>query len=222
MSNKLENYYCKYLQKRGEWFKVIIKDNRKITEGYIDSKAKLKEFLKYECEKYGKSNIRMPLICITERDFLWKYNWLLRKTEYYVNTKKRFRGFIYKVLLYRYGNRHKIHIPINTFDCGLKIMHLGPILVNGRVKGGKNISLHINTSIVAGGSNDGTPTLEDGIVVGVGAVILGNIHLAKNIAVGANAVVNKNFQEGNIAIAGIPARKISNNGTLEWNKNKLL
>lgn len=40
-----------------------------------------------------------------------------------------------------------------------------------------------------------------------------------NIAIGANAVVNKNFTEENIAIAGIPAKKISNNGALEWNKN---
>lgn len=99
-------------------------------------------------------------------------------------------------------------------------MHLGPILVNGNVRAGKDISLHINTSIVAGGTNNGAPVLEDGIVVGVGAVILGNIRLAKNIAVGANAVVNKTFEEENIAIAGVPAKKVSNNGRLEWVKQR--
>lgn len=187
---------------------------------YINNKTELKEFLEYESIKYGRKNTRMPLVCLTEQAYLYKYNVLLRKAEYYINTGKKFRGFLYKALLYRYGNEHQIHIPINTFDRGLKLMHLGPILVNGRVKGGKDISLHINTSIVAGGTNDGAPILEEGIVVGVGAVILGDISLAKNIAVGANAVVNKTFEEENIVIAGVPARKVSNNGRLKWNKDK--
>lgn len=47
-------------------------------------------------------------------------------------------------------------------------------------------------------------------------MILGDIELADNIAVGANAVVNKSFEEADIAIAGIPAKKISNNGRTVW------
>ncbi|MGY3815711.1 hypothetical protein ACWOA6_09240 [Globicatella sulfidifaciens] len=113
-----------------------------------------------------------------------------------------------------------LHIPTNSFGCGLKIMHLGPILVNGKVKAGKNISIHINTSIVAGGPDNGAPVLEDGIVIGVGAVVLGPIKIAKNIAIGANAVVNKTFLEENIAIAGVPAKKISDNGRVAWSKNQ--
>lgn len=99
-------------------------------------------------------------------------------------------------------------------------MHIGPILINGRSTVGKDCTFHINTAIVAGGTTDDVPTLSDGIVVGVGAVILGGVFLAENIAVGANAVVNKSFSEPDIAIAGVPARKISNNGRTKWNKNK--
>ena len=98
-------------------------------------------------------------------------------------------------------------------------MHIGPILVNGRVKGGKDISLHINTSIVAGGTNSSVPVLGSGIVVGVGAVILGGIELGNDVAIGANAVVNKSFLEDDITIAGVPAKKISNNGSSAWRKN---
>lgn len=94
------------------------------------------------------------------------------------------------------------------------------VLLNGRVRIGENCSLHINTALGAGGTNDDVPVLGDGIVVGVGAVILGGVHLANHIAVGANAVVNKDFLEENIAIAGMPAKKISNNGSLEWNKKR--
>lgn len=190
------------------------------TKRIIQSKQDLKNFLNIEKEKYGRKSIKAPLICIGERSYLWKHNVLLRKTEYYVNTGNKLMGIIYKVLLSRFQIKHQIHIPINTFDCGLKLMHLGPILVNGNVRGGKNVSLHINTSLVAGGTNDGTPVLGDGVVVGVGAVLLGDIRLAKNIAVGANAVVNKSFDEENIAIAGVPAKKVSSNGRLEWNKKR--
>ena len=41
-----------------------------------------------------------------------------------------------------------------------------------------------------------------------GAKIYGNIIIANNIAIGANAVVNKSFEEENILIAGNPAKKI--------------
>lgn len=92
-------------------------------------------------------------------------------------------------------------------------MHLGPILTNGNVKIGKDCALHINTSFVAQGASSGAPQLGDG----VGSVVLG-VYVANNVAIGANALVNKNVEEENIAIAGVPARKVSNNGRLGWNK----
>lgn len=183
---------------------------------FLSNIQELNEFLKYESLKYGRKNKRIPLICIKESDYLWKYNVLLRKTEYHINNNNKIKGHLYKILLYRYGNKINIHIPINVFDKGLKIMHLGPILVNGNVKGGKDISLHVNSSLVASGLDSKAPNLGDGVVVGVGAVVIGDVTIANNIAIGANAVVNKNFLEENIAIAGIPAKKVSNNGRLKW------
>ena len=55
--------------------------------------------------------------------------------------------------------------------------------------------------------------LGGGIYLGAGAKLLIGVHLADNIIVGANAVVTKSFEENNIVIAGIPAKKISNKGT---------
>ena len=79
---------------------------------------------------------------------------------------------------------------------------------------------HINTALVAGGTNDGVPYLEDGVIVGIGAVLMGNIQVRRNVAIGANAVVNKSVDEENIAVAGVPAKKVSNGGRLNWNKKK--
>ena len=51
------------------------------------------------------------------------------------------------------------------------------------------------------------PTLEDKVVVGSGAQILGPITIGKNSLIGSNAVVTKDVQEKSIMI-GIPARRV--------------
>ncbi|MBF7042745.1 serine O-acetyltransferase [Campylobacter volucris] len=48
------------------------------------------------------------------------------------------------------------------------------------------------------------PTIEDGVVIGSGAKILGNITIGKNAKIGANAVVLKDVGE-NLTAVGIPA-----------------
>ena len=98
-------------------------------------------------------------------------------------------------------------------------MHLGSVLTNGKTKIGQNVSLHINTAFVAKGVEDGAPIVGNGCVIGVGAVVIGNISIADNVAVGANSVVCKDITEENIAVAGIPAKKVSSNGRLKWNRN---
>lgn len=186
----------------------------------ICSKQDLKEYLQVELPRYRAGGRLKRWISNSESSILYKHQVLLRKAEYYTNTKRKLGAMYYRIRLNRIQNKYAIHIPLNTCGKGLKIMHVGPVLLNGRVRIGENCSLHINTALVAGGINDNVPVLGDGIVVGVGAVILGGVHLANHIAVGANAVVNKDFLEENIAIAGMPAKKISNNGSLEWNKKR--
>lgn len=61
--------------------------------------------------------------------------------------------------------------------------------------------------------HDAAPTIGDNVYIGPGAKIFGKIQIADGIAIGANAVVNKSFFEQDISIAGVPARKISEEGT---------
>lgn len=53
------------------------------------------------------------------------------------------------------------------------------------------------------------PTIDDGVIVGSGAQILGPIFIGKNARIGANAVVLKNVPSNQTYI-GIPARKVEN------------
>lgn len=153
-----------------------------------------------------------------EKDILRKYQVLLRKEEYHFNTKHKLRSFIYHLKVNRLGNKYGLHIGVNTCGKGLKIMHLGSVLINDNARVGENCRFHINTALVAGGTNDYAPQLGNNIVIGVGATILGKVRIANGVAIGAGAVVNKDVFEENIAVAGVPAKKISNNGTFSWCK----
>ncbi len=51
------------------------------------------------------------------------------------------------------------------------------------------------------------PTLEDKVVVGTGAQILGPIKIGKNSLIGSNAVVTKDVPEKSIMV-GIPAKRV--------------
>lgn len=185
-------------------------------EERIRTRAQLKEWLQAELKPY---RLRWhSFTSIYEADVLRRHVILLRKAEYHLNAGHRLAAVWYKLRLNRLQTRHSLHIPLNVCGKGFRLMHLGPVLINGKAALGPNCTLHINTSIVAGGTDDGVPTLGSGVVVGVGAVILGGVHIADNVAIGANAVVNRDVTEDNVTVAGVPARKISDHGRLDWNR----
>ncbi len=59
------------------------------------------------------------------------------------------------------------------------------------------------------------PTLEDCVVIGSGAQILGAITVGRNARVGANAVVVKNVED-NTTVVGIPAKPVQKNKTVDF------
>lgn len=152
-------------------------------------------------------------------DYVFKFEIALRHHEYYhnlVNSGKD--GIFNKVMLYwwrywhhRLGLRLGFTIPINTFDGGLRINHYGLIIVNENARIGKYCDIHQGVNIgMQGLSNFDCPTIGDNVWIGPGAKIFGRIIIGDNCQIGANAVVNKDFTENGITIAGIPAKKISN------------
>lgn len=81
---------------------------------------------------------------------------------------------------------------------------------------GANCNLHVCTNIgVAAGATHKVPNLGNNIYIAPGVKIFGDVEIADNIAIGANAVVNKSFLEPNIAIAGGPAKKINSKGSID-------
>lgn len=191
-------------------------------EKRINDKKTLHDWLSYEKNKYHVKSILfnnvLSFLKLSENAILFKHQILLRKTEYYKNTNKKICYLYSLYKLKRMQIKYALHIPLNCCGRGLKIMHLGPVLINSNVSIGENCSIHVFTSFVAGGITNKTPIIGNNCVIGVGAVLLGGITVADSVAIGANAVVNKDVLEENIAVAGVPAKKISNNGRLAWEK----
>ena len=183
----------------------------------ITTKQELDEVLRIE-KAYYPSGAVAYILQGSEKAILRKHQILLRKAEYYTNTNNRILSAIFKLRLNRMQNKFALHIPLNSCGRGLKVLHIGPILINSNAVIGDYCSFHINTAVVAGGSSDGAPIIGNHVVIGVGAVVLGAITVADGVAIGANAVVNKTVTEENITIAGVPAKKISKKGSSSWNK----
>ena len=185
----------------------------------IYTKAQLRDWLAYEKKIYSVPFL-VYLLQISERAVIWKHQKVLRKTEYHINAKHKIMSCFMRFRLKRIQVNTGLIIPPNVCGRGLRVMHVGSVLINSKATIGENCVFHLNSAIVAGGTNNDAPTLGNDVIVGFGAVVLGNTYVSDGVAIGANAVVNKDVLEPNIAVAGVPAKKISNNGRFEWNKQK--
>lgn len=179
----------------------------------IETKKDLKYYL--EQDRLALWQIRKKTKFVG--DDIWKLQILLRKCEYLYNCKN---SLIYKILflIIKYEYRRKkiqlgIEIPLNVFGPGLSIAHYGTIVVNEKAVIGKNCRIHEGVTIGATNGKYGVPVIGDNVFIGTGAKIIGNIQIADNISIGANSVVVKSFLEPDITIAGVPAKKISNNNS---------
>ena len=95
------------------------------------------------------------------------------------------------------------------FDPGLVIMHPVGIVINGGVRGGRNIV--IESGVVIGAARSGlpvnVPVLGNDIFIGTGAKILGDVKVGNYAKIGANAVVIRDVPDG-ATVVGIPARVV--------------
>ena len=146
------------------------------------------------------------------RDPTWKFVRMLRKTEFYANKKKNILEWLYFYYLeYRFKKQSiklGFSIPKNAFGPGLAIPHYGTIVINSKSKIGKNCRIHVGVNIGAAGGNSKAPIIGDNVYIGPGAKIFGDIRIANNVVIAANASVGRSIEEENIVVGGVPAKKI--------------
>jgi serine O-acetyltransferase len=180
----------------------------------IRSKTDYKRFLNQDKKALGikPNGFGGKVISTLSPNLIWKFQKTMRKLEYYTNCKNKGINKLYIFYLkYKFKKisvKLGFSIPINVFGPGLSIVHYGTIVINRNTKIGSNCRMHACVNIGASGGEKAAPQIGDNVYIAPGAKIYGDIKIGSNIAIGANAVVNKSCEQENVALAGVPAKPI--------------
>jgi serine O-acetyltransferase len=91
------------------------------------------------------------------------------------------------------------------FGPGFVLVHSSGVVINGAVRGGRNVKIEHQVTI--GAERFQSPVLGDDIFIGAGAKIVGGLSIGSRTKIGANAVVLSDIPDGATAV-GVPARVI--------------
>ena len=101
--------------------------------------------------------------------------------------------------------------PRTVIGENLYIKHFGGIFIHPRSKIGNNCLIFNDVTIGSNFEETAFPVIGDNVTIGVGAKIIGGIHVGNNAIVGANAVVVKDVPDGAV-VFGNPASFKLNEG----------
>ena len=187
-----------------------------------------KQDLNYYLEKDRVAYHKPEKLKIKDR-IVWKffpdnnYEFIkcLRKLEYHHNTGGELFRLYYERKLAKLGCKTGIDMSVNIAGYGLHIVH-GKVVISSEASIGNDCKILSDVTIGIQGRYDikGAPTIGDRVYIGSGARIIGNISVADDVVIGANAVVVKDITEPGITVAGNPAKKVSNNDSYHYlNRN---
>lgn len=180
----------------------------------IKSKSDFKNYLEKDYISLGLKKRKIRIIDWIFPDPIWTFQKSLRRLEYYTNVPSMWHKLLRIVESIRFRRislKLGFSIPINVFGPGLSIAHYGTIIVNPNCKVGSFCRLHACVNIGASSGQTEAPQIGNNVYIGPGALIFGNIKIADDITIGANATVNKSFEEKKCILAGVPASVVKKN-----------
>lgn len=152
-------------------------------------------------------NIIMAWFTHCEEYQIYRFVCALRISEYYKKNNK-IKHVLYMRKANKLGERLGFFIAPGVLGQNVKLFHRSTIIINSNSKIGNDCMFHGDNCIGNNGKDNKCPRIGKNVEFGIGAKVIGDVELADNIIVGANAVVTKSFLEPGITIAGIPAKKI--------------
>lgn len=115
---------------------------------------------------------------------------------------------IYKlldILIVQGFNNSEIHYPTKIGE-NLKLPHGGKgVIISSKAIIGSNVTIYHQVTIGTINDNGEAPKIEDNVLIGAGAKILGPIVIGEGAKIGANAVVINDVPANRTAV-GIPAK----------------
>ena len=120
-------------------------------------------------------------------------------------------GKIWRLILRHYQIKYGFQIyPETEIGPGLYLGHWGTLVINPKVKIGKNCNIAQGVTIAQAnrGKNEGVPEIGDEVWIGPNAVLVGNIKIGNNVLIAPNAYVNIDIPPNSIVV-GNPATFIN-------------
>ncbi|QBX34413.1 serine O-acetyltransferase [Paracoccus liaowanqingii] len=115
--------------------------------------------------------------------------------------------------------------PAAKIGTGVMIDHAHSIVIGETATVGNDVSMLHSVTLGGTGKEDGDrhPKIGDGVLIGAGAKVLGNIHVGHHSRIAAGSVVLHDVPACK-TVAGVPARVIGDAGCLEpsYSMNQLL
>lgn len=193
----------------------------------IRSKDDFKQYILADMKSLGMEypsiKLRVKTLLSPPPPRIWKFQFMLRECEYEWNCRRKniWQKIIFKLKYMRlqgYASKLGFEIPLNVCGPGLCICHPGLLVINGNARIGANARIHAGVNIGSFSrfnehwQPDSAPIIGDNVYIGPGAKLFGKISIGNDVAIGANAVVNKSFPN-HVTIAGVPAKIINFNGS---------
>ena len=163
--------------------------------------------LEYERSLYFRDRKHYLISRITHEDnyLIWKYMTYLRHEE---SASNKLTAYFWRRKKNDLGAKLGVVAYAGCCGKGLHIWHYGSIIISGEAKLGENCTFHGQACIGNDGKSDKAPVIGNNVDIGVGARILGDIVIADDVKIGANAVVTKSCLEKGATLVGIPARVV--------------
>jgi len=167
---------------------------------------------------------RMNVFSLVRSDLTAKAEWMYGGTSCKDMVKACLTDGSFAMLMYRFMQAaHRSHLAplamvfnkLNAFfgRCiigrgaefgpAFVLIHSYGVVINGAVKGGRNVK--IEHLVTIGSERNASPTLADDVFIGAGAKVIGPVHIGSHTKIGANAVVTHDVPDHCTAV-GIPAR----------------
>lgn len=148
--------------------------------------------------------------------------YILRTCQKYQNSL--FLRFFWRLILRHYQIKYGFQIyPETEIGEGFYLGHWGTLVINPKVKIGKNCNIAQGVTIGQAnrGKNKGFPEIGNEVWIGANAVIVGNIKVGNNVLIAPNSYVNTDIPSNSV-VMGNPAQIFPNeNATEGYINNKI-
>lgn len=177
---------------------------------------KIIEFIQSDYYRYtGKllTFSRLTFYALIARNHCFAYSYWMR-----LALQRNLWGWIAKLMHYRLSRKYGIQIsPKCKIGYGLYIGHGVGIIINQGTTIGNNCNISQFLSI---GTNHNTPAvIGDNVYIGPHVSIVEDVHIGRNVTIGAGSVVIKDIPDDSTAV-GVPAKVIGKNNHPEYIMNK--